>query len=669
MSATTPLSTATTTTPTLSGEFKRLATTDQRYETVFSSHPGGDSIAFNAQVFDRTTGKFEGAGLYSDNIRTGVNSPEFHNATRLDYNPATRQLTAVINGETKALSIRPSTPAQDNPDLSFQIIRQGTQDIVKVTNQYNGFVYFYAYAQGSIDRVILKNGILAVDLKNDTVDVILNIFASNPALVSDALGSKFNLAGKSVDSLGTFPNALYEIVLTTENPSLRRVVILSDQSRPAGIITEYQMETPVPAPTNSNFEFQIVEKGTGEKDVFLKNRRTGESQFFTTVLPEENYETKIGPVDVNPEGTFAFINIQRNYTGPLGTSSIALKKGTTLLFDIAKKTLVEPELINDLTGTSLGKGSIPGPLPNSSSYRFVKGLLLLNGLGTTFTGHTIFDNFDPFVIRLDSASPRATRLSSQQAIYLQKEIVFTPQGDKLLFGATERSNDSLAIYDMATGKISYRGVATTGFGGIMAVSPDGNTAIVGSPVNAVYIMPVRNLTQMTQTISSLDSQLIQAKFLDPQTADLTVQSGKHYLLNVQTLALSGPFSVQVIPQLTGFYGGAIPQGAAIANVLTVKDSLGKTIGWNFTVTLNSSTTAGVIQNQLLTIRLVGTRWVVNKVLDRDHANTLIATAIFSYNATTALLQSIARYNRLGVFISTTICPPARGRNAFLCMKS
>ena len=93
------------------------------------------------------------------------------------------------------------------------------------------------------------------------------------------------------------------------------------------------------------------------------------------------------------------------------------------------------------------------------------------------------------------------------------------------------------------------------------------------------------------------------------------------------------------------------------SLIREKDSLGKTIGWNFTVTLNSITTAGVIQNQLLTVRLVGTKWVVNKVLDRDHANTLIATAIFSYNTAAVL----ARYNRLGTLLSTTyVRRPAGG---------
>ncbi len=413
------------------------------------------------------------------------------------------------------------------------------------------------------------------------------------------------------------------------------------------------------AASNSNFEFGIAEKSNGEKDIFLRDRRTGELQFVTTVKPEENYETKLGPMDVNPEGTHAFVNVQRNYTGNLGYSSVVMNKGTTLLFDIAKKALVEPELINASTGQSLGKGPIPGQLLNASSYRFAGDFLLLNGTGREFTGHFFMDQYDPFVINLNSVPPRATELTIQQAIYLQAEMAFTPQGDKLVFGATQRSNNSIAIYDVATGKISYQALSNYGFGGIKAVGPDGKYVIVASLVNAVYIVPIQDLTQAAARTINLPvpsgvfaASLKKATFLDPTTVELITENGTRYVLNLNTMTLTPPVPKPVTAEVMGFYGGALPPGAKIINQVALKNSAGQTV-WNIIVQLNQSTTLGVVQNQVLMIRPVGGEWVVQEVRDRDSSNALIMRSVLTYSSTASLLK-IERFGPAGGLRSTIL---------------
>jgi len=362
---------------------------------------------------------------------------------------------------------------------------------------------------------------------------LMPVYAAEPLLTQDSTGNLVPV---------TNPNA----TSTQKQSQTQTQTQTSTQFMSEGPLSPAaeQVTTTKPARSNSNFEFEIAEKSNREKDISVKDRRTGESTLVTTVQPEENYETKIGPVDVNAEGTHAMVNIQRNYTGNLGYSSVVMNKGTTLLFDIAKKTLVEPELIDAFTGQSLGKGSIPGQLLNTSSYRFVDGLLLLNGTGRHFNGHFFIDQFDPFVVNLTSNPPRATELNIQQWMYLQNEIVFTSQKDKLLFGATQRSNNSIAIYDVATGKVDYQRLSTHGFGGIRAVSPDGEYAIAASSVDAVYVIPVRNLAETAKTINMPvpagggPSSLVKAKFLDPTTVELVMENGKHYLLNIKTLTFT-----------------------------------------------------------------------------------------------------------------------------------
>ena len=236
----------------------------------------------------------------------------------------------------------------------------------------------------------------------------------------------------------------------------------------------------------------------------------------------------VGPMDVNPAGTYALVNIQRRDMTPGSNLGAYVDTGDVQVCSIAgAKGCTFVHIDNKALGVIQGRVT--------GGYHFIDGLVLFNASETTYTGHSQFTSSTGIVLHLNNLNESETI----GAIYLDSAAVFTPQKDKLLFGVNERDNNSIAVYDMASGKIEYRALPNFGFGGIKAVSPNGKTAIVASNVNTVYIVPVRNPLPVQHVSIPLPSgqgptaySLKKAKFLSNTLVELTLENGKKYILDL-----------------------------------------------------------------------------------------------------------------------------------------
>ncbi len=286
--------------------------------------------------------------------------------------------------------------------------------------------------------------------------------------------------------------------------------------------------TTTPAYHNTDFSFVSVSNAT-ETQIYLKNVNTGEQTFVATAVSGQT----VGPMDVNPAGTHAFVNILRRET----TSSGYTDTGDVLVFDMTQKKIVQVENVE-----SSGLATIQGRVVDK--YEFQNGLVLFNSTISSFT-QAIVTSHAGNVLNLNTATPRHTKTFT--SVNLGSEV-FTPQKDKLIFGGELHGpgNNAIGIYDVATGAFAYQQLPNFGFGGIKAISADGSQAIVASDVNTVYIVSLHDLTKVTQTVNipvpdgkgPTDSSLVQARHLTPTTVELSVQDGRVFKLDTSTLSLN-----------------------------------------------------------------------------------------------------------------------------------
>jgi hypothetical protein len=410
--------------------------------------------------------------------------------------------------------------------------------------------------------------------------------------------------------------------------------------------------TVIQAPSNSNFSFGIVDTGAG-KELYLRDQRIGKWNLITTVGSDETLDA----FDVDPNGRYALVNVQRT-EGNSGLVGYRVT-GNLLIYDIAHQTLVTPaEIIGEYPGGITLEGRVAPIL--GVHYRFVDGFALFNMTLTYGTGHGNITSNWGIVLNLDIPGIRYTRAPVTQ-IFHNGEILYTPQEDKLLFGVQYHGPgaNGVGIYDIASGVVAVQPLPNYGIGGIKAVSPTGEYAIVAGALNTVYVVPIRDLNQQAQVVfipvptnqSSSDYNLVEAKFVSNTTAELTLENGERYLLDITTLQLTKLPPLQITAIVNNFYGGALPQGAVLISSTEIKNASGETIEWKIKVRLNRSTVAGVIQKQVLTLKKVNGQWRLQEVKDRDYLDTLIARNAFVYNEE-ANLRRIDRYNRNGNLLSS-----------------
>ena len=405
---------------------------------------------------------------------------------------------------------------------------------------------------------------------------------------------------------------------------------------------------------NSNFSFFTM-----NNEIYLLDRQNNEMSFIATAKREES----ISLLDVDPSGRYALVSIHRRDT----TATGYVDTGDVLNYDVVNKTVVQSDRIDPVTGTSLGLQTIQGRV---GGYRFVDGLVLLNITTVTFDGHIFVTGSSGIILNLNAALLRHTEILGMTKIFLNSKV-FTPQKDKLLFGGNLRSGDNrVGIYDLATGKIGVQTLSNYDFGGIKGVSPNGEYAIVASGVNAIYIVPIRDLNQSVKTvfISVPGSQnpnyaMVSARFVDETIAEITLQNGQKYWLEVVT----GKVIPSLSSSLLGFYGGTLPKGVRITSLSEAKDASGKVIGYDLVVILNSSTKPDKIQNQLFMIRkVVAGQWLIQEVKEYSYLGRLMIRSVFVYSRF-GRLRRIARYNHgilapasKGILFSTILARPRSG---------
>jgi len=325
---------------------------------------------------------------------------------------------------------------------------------------------------------------------------------------------------QSINDLGKFQriDGVFQSV-TFQNGN---AIVTTDMGTKTVDLSTFPAEPPsstVQAPNNSNLSFVIVDDGS-QKKIFLKNKSTGSQDLIITVASSQTVDA----MDVDPEGRIALLNVKRQ--DKLDTGSI-YDTGDVHVYSIAQKSMVQPEQIAYTTGESLGKSTIQGIVTN---YTFVNDLVLIN---------TFIYNVYPLGVSngngvvLDISKLRAT---VGEPILSKDGTMSTPQGDKLIFGSTRKGNNSVAIYERATGKIAYQRLSTHGFGGIKAINSTGEYAIAASDSNAVYNVPIQDLTKTASTLlfPTNGSVLVSAQFIDTNTAKLTFENGQKFLLNVMT---------------------------------------------------------------------------------------------------------------------------------------
>ncbi len=411
-----------------------------------------------------------------------------------------------------------------------------------------------------------------------------------------------------------------------------------------------ELLTTVEAPSHSDFSFLIYQVGA-EKEIRLQNETTGEVFSVTTITSEK----EVTGLDVDPSGRFGLLNLQYIKDG--------YQTGELLVYDIQNHNLVEVQKMNPTPAEDQTiYGRVAPREGNPSPYLFVDGLALLN-MYTYFIYQGQYSHFG-YVLNLNTAPVRATRTFT---IHLNKEVLFTPRKDKLLFGTTQRGNDSITIYDLAAGQIENRALATYGFGGIKAVSPNGKFAIVGSSVNTVYAVPVLNadipvrlllLNCSPGTTCSGPTGLVltSAEFLSNNAAKGTLANGetRYFWVTSQEFRLLGDGSLtRVFETVQSFYGDYLNVNAVITNIEIIQDTLeGEKV--RVSVQLKDNLAAGTVKSQRLVFLKKAGQWVLDRVVDFNALSQVLVRSYFDYTSNNGqwVLEKITRLNAFGFFLSS-----------------
>ncbi len=602
---------------------------------VFSADGTQATVKIQTQFVDGT--KIE--DKYSVQLSSGINvgSPVakiLNSGSGLKTHSDFKIVTLAVGALNRPYEVFVYDNSQDNDQM-----RLITKVLVHPGNGLNG-----AYTLMEIHDTVLTTEhpvgrrILSIGLTGTVAGYPYN----TTQLVDIGTGQKLVLSGSPTQV--TYNQNLATYMTTDEdlsgNKITRQIVVNLDtlQQVSSTVITV----TVIPAPSNANYHFVSMSNGT-QTQIYLKDKKTGKSVLIATATAGQT----IGPMDVNPEGTYALVNIQRkDPLAPAGTTPRSLETGEVLIFDIAQKKIAQADNINPATGQSLGLTTAQGKV-GSDGYRFVNGIVLFNATTRdTFTGMI---SYSANVINLNISVPRYTK-TTFTAITIGSEV-FTPQQDKLLFGGQWHGigNNAIGIYDMATGKFSYQTLPNYGFGGIKAVSSDGATAIVASSVNTIYIVSVRNLTQATQTInipipagqSPFAYSLAQAKVLTLTTVELTLANGQKIYLSTSPLLLNpNPIPAENTPEraVWDYYGGNIPDKTKIT-YKNIYDAAGNLVSVEATLEFDKTipekgavdgiTYALQAKTQVLKIQVAGGKYSISEALEYDSQKALINRKVFS----------------------------------------
>ncbi len=258
----------------------------------------------------------------------------------------------------------------------------------------------------------------------------------------------------------------------------------------------------ITASSNNNFSFTYSDDGTTQK-IYLNNKTTGSQTFLVSAPVSNNYIS----YDVDPWGKYAYVN-----TATTSGSSVT---GKTQVFDIARNVFTTVNQVSDSTGASLGQvSSIVGA---GYGLRFTpSGYVLM----TLFTQNSTTRTFWSSILNLNVSSPRYTKLpfyqgsgdTSSSSAPASWYPLFTPQGDKMIFGGIAGgytqgnaiSGYAVGIYNVANGSFTSKVMSgLTTYNGIKGISADGNTAIVASLDNKFSAVTLRDTKAAIVTTISI----------------------------------------------------------------------------------------------------------------------------------------------------------------------
>ncbi len=261
------------------------------------------------------------------------------------------------------------------------------------------------------------------------------------------------------------------------------------------------------AQSNTNFTFSLYEIDDSEtgitRELRLKNGATGEIYSLGVIASTETLHA----FDVDPEGKFAFVNL-KNTDIPEG--------GTFKIYDLIKQAFVQPT--DPATGQA---GDLLGLV--DGGFRFVQ-------------SYAFFNYKDDFSSALQlkkgivlNLAVDGIHMTRSIAIKTDQPIVFTPQGDKILFTGFDPYYNHYTywgIYDVATGILETVQVGhRAGNDPIVAVSPDGRFAIVNhAENNEIYAFETQENSQVY--MDTVPAPVQSVRFLTNELFEVTLENGE-----------------------------------------------------------------------------------------------------------------------------------------------
>lgn len=300
------------------------------------------------------------------------------------------------------------------------------------------------------------------------------------------------------------------------------------------------------APSNSNFDFSIVQTD-GKQAIYLRNKQTGVSLLVTTINTSEKAEN----LDVDPSGKFALVNV---------TGTNLAKGGYLLLYDITKKQIAK---MADPWGNP-AIGSLPGRVYdncncNATPYRFFDGIILVNMQEPPDASGYVRQR--GFILNTNLATPRFTETGP---MILNGGTLLTPQKDKLVFVPQfiDYVHSWVAIYDVATGRTTFPAHPSGGFGGIKALTADGEFALIATNTLEIHAVSVRNRQIPDRYVvvnpppgqAVSDCRLASIRFISSTVAEGTLKNGEKVLLYItaQNFSIVQPARTIVAPTNVNF---------------------------------------------------------------------------------------------------------------------
>ncbi len=407
--------------PKISGEFKRVVSLvgiDQhQYGFIITSHgigtPQGTLITYATAMFDLTDDmdddvELVGVGLHS--TRDGVGN-HIHDSMRFTYTTDTRTLSGEVG---TPLNIKAGIPLTSSETLSYEVVRENGNNVLVITNSFNGYVYKFNYGQETIKKVpILSLGGFFVaeltDGQKDRVEVVFQNLSSNPKFIT-TLPTRFSFDTEKVIRAETFDaEGIFQVVMQKNPSTILTAVFSSANLSPNQLITqstvtqEDQIET-VAAPHNTNFTFTIITNAKGDKTLKLNNIANGETSEIITILNRYNTGITVKNLEVNANGRVALISASQG--------TIYSNIFSTHIFDIEKKQIIasiygEPELFKD---------------PQLPKYHFFdEGKVIAMNVAQSPIQHSYYENNEGVLI--DTAGPNVLVARIQPADGRNLEVI------------------------------------------------------------------------------------------------------------------------------------------------------------------------------------------------------------------------------------------------------